>query len=90
MDFVVKKGEVVVLDNDENYLVMETIVFENDSYLFVMKIEDDINLVFDPSLRRVKVVKEIVNENKEYLLETITDSELVKKLGEELRKMIVK
>ena len=90
MDFVVKKGEVVVLDNKENYLVMESVVFEDESYLFVMKLEDDINLVFDPSLRKVKVVKEIVNENKEYFLETITNSELIKKLGEELRKKIVK
>ena len=41
---------------------------------------------------RVKqdALKEAEAQKKEYLLETITDSELVKKLGEELRKMIVK
>ena len=85
MDFVVKKGEIVLLDNDEAYQIVETLVYEGESYLFALKVAKNLNEVFDVDSKELKVLKEIVTEEKEYFLEEVIDTKFARKLGEELK-----
>ncbi len=80
VEFVAKKGDVLVLENDELQLVLDTIEYEGYGYLILVKTAKHI---FDDSytvnLNAKIIAKEIV-ENDSYSLEIIHDIELIKKI----------
>ena len=70
----------LLLEDDINYIVKETVELDGEGYLVLESAE--INLVdeFDGKKRKTVVVKEIVTEDEEYYLEGVTDAKLLKKI----------
>ena len=82
MEFVSKVNDLLIMEDDINYIVKETVEVDGEGYLVLESAE--INLVdeFDGKKRKTVVVKEIVTEDEEYYLEGVTDAKLLKKIEE--------
>lgn len=80
MEFVSKVNDLLLLEDDINYIVKETVELDGEGYLVLESAE--INLVdeFDGKKRKTVVVKEVVSEDDEYYLEGVTDAKLLKKI----------
>lgn len=81
MEFVAKKGEVIVMDEGDTYLVLKTIEYEGAGYLHMVQTGEylyDENFEIDSS--KEAYVKEVVTED-DYYLEVVSDEELIKKLS---------
>lgn len=87
LNFVGQKGDVLLLENEEGYMVSGQIEFEGESYLLIKKIEDTIQENIDPKTADVRFVKEVVNGTK-YYLEPVMDSSLLKTLIAEGSKIV--
>lgn len=85
LNFVAQKTDVVLLDNDETYCVINQTLYENESYLLLKKVSDDLAEYFNPKNKTYKVVKEIVESETEYSLEQVEDKELLKVLIAKMR-----
>lgn len=80
MEFVVQKGETIIMENEETYLVLKNIEYNNEGYLHVVKTGDDL-FDFDGELGDDKYVKELIVD-EDYYLEFVTDEALIEKLRE--------
>lgn len=81
MEFIAKKGEVIVMDEDETYLVLATYEYNGSPYLHLIKtgehiLDDNYNVELDKTI----YAKEILTEDDNYLLEFVTDEQLIKVL----------
>lgn len=82
MEFIVQKGETIIMEDDETYLVLKNIEFNNEAYLHVVKTGDDIfDFDVESELGDDKYVKELVVGDDLYL-EFVTDEALIEKLRE--------
>lgn len=82
MEFVAKKGEVLVMEEGDTYLVLKTIEYEGEGYLHMIQTGEylyDEDFKIDSS--KEKYVKEVISENDEYSLEIVTDEKLIAKLS---------
>ena len=89
MDFVAHIGDIVLLENDEQYIVLNQIDFENDPYLLVCE-TPDVNEVFDEGSNNpleYRFVKEVVREGK-YMVVPVNDKATVANLFTKLEKEI--
>ena len=77
--FVNQKGDVLLLDDGEGYVVSGQIEFNGDKYLLMTKIKREVAENFDRAKSEVQFVKEIIQGDECYL-ETIIDNELLKSL----------
>ena len=85
MDFVVDKGEVVMMSDRSNYLVVSTVEYEGAGYLHLAKVighplDVDTGFDFDNMVYAKEIVQEVDGEEK-YFLEFVTDEALNSKLG---------
>ena len=80
MEFVSKVNDLLIMEDNVNYIVKETIELDGEGYLVLESA--DINLVdeFDGKKRRTVVVKEVVTEEDELYLEGVTDKKLLKEI----------
>ena len=80
MEFVSKVNDLLIMEDNVNYIVKETIELDGEGYLVLESA--DINLVdeFDGKKRKTVVVKEVVTEEDELYLEGITDVKILKKI----------
>lgn len=86
MNFVARKGDTLNLENDEKFLVVETIEYENEAYLLLVKAPEEFLKTFEVD-DTFCFAKEIVDkENQEFSIEEITDKDLIKKLTEKVKK----
>lgn len=82
MEFVVQKGETIIMEDDETYLVLKNIEFNNEAYLHVVKTGDDFfDFDIEGELGDDKYVKELIVGDDLYL-EFVTDEALIEKLRE--------
>ena len=79
MSFVAKKGEIVVLEDNEAYQVVARAMCEENAYLLLIKVKTNVQDIFDESKRETQIVQEIV-EDGEYFLSPVTDKNLVQKI----------
>ena len=83
MDFVVQRGETLIMEDDETYLVLKNIEYNNEAYMHVIKSGDHI---FDFDLEKEAgpdaYVKQVV-VGEDLYLEFVKDESLV----DELRKL---
>ena len=79
MEFVSKVGDLLVMEDNENYIVNEIVEVDGQGYLVLESA--DINLVdeFDGKRRKTVVVQEMVADDELYL-EGVTDAKLLKKI----------
>ena len=80
MDFVVKKGEVVFAKNDEAFQVVETVSFQNESYVLLMTVPTNFDEVLKVKEQETFFVREVINEKNEYFMEPINDKALIDEL----------
>ncbi|MBP3582050.1 MAG: hypothetical protein J6J33_04795 [Clostridia bacterium] len=85
--FVNQKGDVLLLDDGEGYVVSGQIEFNGDKYLLMKKIKRELAENFDRVKSEVQFVKEIIKGDECYL-ETIIDNELLKSLISEGVKIV--
>ncbi len=81
MEFVLKKKDVVLLADKHNYLVHTLFEYENEGYLYLIRVSD-----VKKSDPVVFFAREYIKDNKFYL-DVIKDSELIKKLAARLEKL---
>lgn len=86
MDFVVKKGEIVLTEDNKSFQVVETIKFENESYLLLMKLPEDVTGVLNMKKPETIFVREVVAENKDYILEPVESEKLKESLLNQIKK----
>ena len=82
MEFVAKKGEVIVMDESDTYLVLKTIEYEGVGYLHMIQTGEylyDEHFEIDSS--KEAYAKEVITDEEDYFLEFINDEELIKKLS---------
>lgn len=79
MSFVAKKGEIVILENNEAYQVVARAMCDENAYLLLLKVQTDVQNILDESKRETQIVQEIV-EDGEYFLSTVTDNNLIQKI----------
>lgn len=80
MDFVVKKGEVVFAKNDEAFQVVETVSFQNESYVLLMTVPTNFDEVLKVKEQETFFVREVINEKNEYFMEPVNDKVLIDEL----------
>ena len=79
MEFIAKKGEVLVMNEDEIYFVLATYEYEGAGYLHLIKTGEHIlDENYEVDLKSSVYAKEIVDENDNYLLDFVTDENLIK------------
>ena len=82
MDFVVEKGETVIMEDDETYLILKNIEYNNEGYHHVVKTADHIfDFEYEIEAKDDKYVKELV-VGDDFYLEFVTDEALIEKLRE--------
>lgn len=80
MNFVARKGDTLTLEDERKYLVIDTLEFENDAYLFLIT-SPEIYLQDINTKLNYRFAKEVVNtESENYGIEIIKDKNLVLKL----------
>ena len=77
-DFVSKVGDVIILENDERYLVLDCIIFNEKYYLSVVSINLK-NMEKLDDIANVKYVEEIL-ENGELRFLEVDDEKTIKEL----------
>ena len=84
MEFVAQKGELIVMEDTENYMVLATLEYEGVGYLRLIKTGEVLfDVDYEPDLKKEVYVQEIVDDNEEdYYLEFVTDEALIEKLRE--------
>ena len=68
-------NDVITLDNDANYLILDEFEYENKNYLFTIGLYDDGNLDYEDC-----IFLEKIEENNEIYVEKIADNKLIEKL----------
>ena len=86
LDFVAQKKDIILLEDGERYVVEKLVRFDEESFLVVKKISDDVVEFLNPENPNIEVVKEIVESEDDYYLEIINDSKLKQKIFETLKK----
>ena len=78
-NFVNQKGDVLLLDDGEGYVVSGQIEFGGEHYLLMKKIKMELAENFDKTKAEVQFVREVI-QGEDCYLETIIDNELLKTL----------
>ena len=81
MEFIAKKGEVIVMNDDETYLVLATYEHEGAGYLHLIKTGEHIlDNNYEVDLKSTVYAKEVIDDNDNYFLQFVTDENLIKVL----------
>ena len=81
MEFIAKKGEVLIMNEDETYFVLATHEYEGECYLHLIKTGEHIlDVNYEVDLKSSVYAKEVVDENDNYFLDFVTDENLLKVL----------
>ena len=73
---MIQLGNVVTLDNEKEYLILEEVEYENQRYVLTVRTENQENITDESMIFRV------VNENGEEYLEDVDDKALCDTLTE--------
>lgn len=79
MEFVSKPGDAIKLEDDRVYLVVKTLEYEGEAYLYLYEPSEDPVDFLDEDVKKTTFLKE-VNENGEFMLEEIMDKKVYNKL----------
>ncbi|MBR2391706.1 MAG: hypothetical protein IKB06_04375 [Clostridia bacterium] len=83
MDFVLKVGDLVALEEGVMCRVLDNVEYEKEPYDLVVIMPKNIAYLLDPKKLDSAIVKEIVEEGKLFL-EQVLDDGLYKKIKEEI------
>lgn len=87
--FVAKKGEMMLLEGGEAYIVIDQIAFEGENYLLIKKVTDSLTDYMDLK-KEVSFVREVIENETDYSVETVTSKTLLKSLFDEAKKKVQK
>lgn len=87
--FIAKKGEMMLLEGGEAHIVIDQIAFEGENYLLIKKVTDSL-LDYMDSKKDVSFVREVVENETDYSVETVTSKTLLKSLFAEAKKKVQK
>ncbi len=82
---VTQVGDILVLENNEMFQVMEILDFNDETYLYAIQAPEEWVEAIDHKNIKQAFLKEIVDaETEEVFVEQVKDIELIKNLQEEL------
>mgnify|MGYP003527237155 CR=1 FL=1 len=87
--FIAKKGEMMLLEGGEAHMVVEQIAFEGENYLLLKRVTDSLTDYMDLK-KEVSFVREVVENETDYSVETVTSKTLLKSLFDEAKKKVQK
>ena len=81
MEFVAKKGEIILMDDGSCYMVLKTIEFENEAYLHVVKTGDSFfDGAEDIDMKDNHYIKQVIQDDECYY-GFVEDEALIEKLS---------
>lgn len=82
MEFVAKKDDILMLDDELNYRVLQSVELDGVGYVVLQKFDVDLKSILNADEQKQIVVKEIIDENDDYFLQIVTDEEILQKIEE--------
>ena len=80
MEFIAQRGEIIIMEDEECYLVLKNIEFNGEAYQRTVKTGDYLlDDQFEVDKESEVYLKEII-ENEECFYDFVTDEELIKVL----------
>ena len=80
MEFIAQRGEIIIMEDEECYLVLKNIEFNGEAYQRTVKTGDYLlDDQFEVDKESEVYLKEII-ENEECFYDFVTDKELIKVL----------
>ena len=81
MKSVAQKGEMIVMEDEENYIVLATLEYNGENYLRLIKTGEQLfDENYEVDLKNVVYVKEIIDENEDYFFEFVKDENIINNL----------
>lgn len=81
MKSVAQKGEMIVMEDEENYIVLATLEYNGENYLRLIKTGERLfDENYEVDLKNVVYVKEIIDENEDYFFEFVKDENIINNL----------
>ena len=81
MKSIAQKGEMIVMEDQENYIVLATLEYNGENYLRLIKTGEEMFDTSYPVDAKNKIyAKEVIDENDDYYLEYVKDENLLTKL----------
>ena len=82
MNFVVKEGDIVTLEDDLNYVVKKCLEVDGEGYLVLKKINLTTDAILQIEEAKEIVVQEIIDEDDNYFLRIVTDEKVLQNIEE--------
>ena len=79
MNFVAKVGEILNLEDNNNYQVVDRVKYNEENYLKLLKLPNKLNNAFDFKNLTYCFVQEVI-DNEDYYLNFVEDEEIIKNL----------
>jgi hypothetical protein len=89
MEFVVKVGDIVMLEDELNYRVLDCVELDGNGYVILKKFELTVDSVLQLDNAKEIVVQEVIDNEDDYFLQIVTDQDILKRI-EKLSKKINK
>lgn len=86
MKFISKVGDIVVLEEDKIYQVVQCIAMEGRGYLVIRRIRMNLASVLQPDDSKTEFVEELLDYNHNYYFQTVTDQDVISKINAIMQK----
>lgn len=86
MEFVSKINDILMLDDEKAYFVKSQVEIDGENYLLLQAVPEKIEDISSKESKNIEFVKEVVDEQDEFYLETVESSELKKQILKKSKK----
>lgn len=86
MDFVSKVNDILMLDDEKSYFVKSQVEVNGENYLLLQEVPNKFNDMIPENSRNIEFVKEVVDEDNEFYLETVESVELKQQILKAVKK----
>ena len=86
MDFVSKINDILMLDDEKSYFVKSQVELGGEKYLLLQEVPDKFKDIIPEKSRNIEFVKEVVDEDNEFYLETVESVELKQQILKAINK----
>ncbi len=80
MEFVVKVGDIVMLEDELNYRVLDCVELDGNGYVILKKFELTVDSVLQLDNAKEIVVQEVIDNEGDYFLQIVTDEDILKRI----------
>ena len=77
MKFIVKPGDVVILDDEKQYRVMNCVELDGHGYLVIKRMKITLESALSIEKSTTEIVEEVLDENMNYYFSLVTDEKII-------------